>query len=141
MRQDTRVPVEPFRAILNRRLKELHEQEIYVPTEALAREVGISARGINRILNIQKTIEFDTADRIVTALEGPTAWHERPSLNQVYRSVNFRRIDWSYPTCDSIAEKQTRVARKLAFRLGSVKLAAEYLGVSKTSLDRRLTDV
>lgn len=98
MRPDSRVPADAFRAILNRRVYELKDMEVHDPMKATAREAGISDKTLYRIINGQETVEFDVADKIVTRLEGPFSWHERPSLRRVYYAANLKAADKRRPT-------------------------------------------
>jgi hypothetical protein len=97
MRTDHRVPAAPFRAILNRRISELKDTDVSDPHMSTAKEAQISDRLLRRIMKGQELIEFDTADKIVTHLEGPMSWHERPSLRQVYYAANLKKVDARYP--------------------------------------------
>lgn len=134
MRQDAMVPVEPFRAILKRAMNEQQVDEI-------AAQIGITPRAIYRICNEQETIGFDLADRIVTYLEGPMSWFDRPSLNQVYRSVNFRRVDWAYPVSETVRESLAEKGRKALERCGTLAAASAELGVPHHTLVRVMGSV
>jgi hypothetical protein len=86
------VPAGPFRRIIEERIEQLKEIEILNPTEAVATDIGVTPRRIWALRDErQKTVEFRTADRIVTYLhpDGPFAWHNDPELNEIYMAVDL----------------------------------------------------
>lgn len=125
----------PFRAILEKRLSEIQEIiDIPNPNEQLAQEAGISARSLLRIRG-QKIISFDNADRIVTNILGPMAWHEDEELNQIYEAVDLTALDWSFPVSERVRQTFRETASRSIKKLGTVG-AAKTLGISVTTLSR-----
>ena len=89
MKSERLLPVAPFREILLRRLNELEQSGEAAPRAALAKQARITTRAVLRTLLEQEYLNFDTADKIVTHIEGPMAWHEREDLNELYWSVDL----------------------------------------------------
>lgn len=129
----------PFRAILAKRLEEFRTLDIPNPNAQLALDVGLSSRGLLRILNgQQEKVEFDTADRIVTRVLGPLAWHEDESLSEMYWTADLHSLDWAYPTSDVVLEEMGEIARLAYEEHGSLERGANALGVGATAFRRAL---
>lgn len=128
---------EPFRAILADRLLELQQVvTISDPTEQLATESGLRPRMILRILRGQERISFDNADRIVTNILGPMAWHEDDELRGIYNSVDLTTLDWSFPVSETVREQLRETALRFVKELGTSAKAAQALGVSVSAVGR-----
>lgn len=136
------VPAEPFRRIIRQRAlevstdNELRGEGIGIVSD----ELGVDPGRVYRILNEQDSIAFDTADRIVSRFLGPFAWLQDPELNEIYESVNLRRLDWTYPTSEVVREKLTRVAVEAHAVHGSGRKVARALGVPEGAVKRLLRE-
>lgn len=92
------VPAEPFRAMLAKRLEQLEAAEVEAPVLTLEGETGVGERIARRVLDENtQNVAFDTADRIVTRLEGPMAWYTDPELREIYMAVDLSAVDRRYP--------------------------------------------
>lgn len=129
----THVDVAPFRAIINRKIRELGQ-------ETVSEQTGLSIRGLRRIQNEYASIQFDTADLIVTRLLGPMAWWEEEQLRRIYRTRKLRNVDWAYPVSDHVANRQYRILSFLRDRYGSIQIAAEKVRISKSMAGRILEE-
>ena len=134
------VPAEPFRRILAERIEGLEGNiEISKVRHALAQRTGIHERAIYRILNRGvETISFDNADRIVTSLLGPMAWHSNEELSEIYEEVDLRGVDWQFPTSERVRQGMRHLASEKVRELGTMGLAAEHIGVPAPTLSRYL---
>lgn len=128
--------VGPFKRILSNRLEELQGViDINDPAEQLVRESGLSQRMIQRIMKGQEKISFDNADKVVTNILGPMAWHEDRELNAIYESVDLTLLDWSFPVSENVREELREVAVQTIEELGTVR-AAKKLGISAATASR-----
>ena len=131
----TRVPMAPFRRLLNEYIEERGEE---FEIQELDEKTGLSARLIWRILNEDGNIEFDTADAIVTKLVGPLRWHTDPELSAIYQAVDLKAVDWRSPVSETVREELKALAVEAVQEEGTAKAAAARLGVSHVSLSRYL---
>lgn len=123
------LPGEPFKRILDSKI-----EEGWTATD-LANRLNCTPRKLHNIMNEGMGAAFDTADQIVTLLLGPMAWHEDAELNEIYRSVNLRKIDWAYPVSDGVRKKLSEVARSEIKKRGTLR-AARNIGISSAALSR-----
>jgi hypothetical protein len=130
--------VEPFRKILADRLAEIEDNtEITDPKAQIAKEAGLSERLVRRILKgEQDTLSFDNADRIVTRVVGPMAWHEDEELSGIYESLDLTHLDWAFPVSETVAAELREIAVRFVKELGNSALAAEALGISVGTVGR-----
>lgn len=127
----TMLPVEPFRRILRSKLEQYErEHDATTATERLSIETGIPPRGIYRILEEQKHVGFDAADRIVTRLRGPMAWHTDEELHEIYMSADMKSVDWITPTSDIVHQRHLAEVTEIFATEGSVSGAARVIGFS-----------
>lgn len=124
------VPVGPFRQIIADAIEKGWEQE------DLSFLTGLSLRRLWGILNEQECVSFDIADRIVTYILGPMAWHEDEELRRIYESVDLNPIDWSDPVSEKVADELRSIAAKFVRELGTSAKAAEALGISARMVGR-----
>jgi hypothetical protein len=129
--------VEPFRNILSARLDELRETEhILDPNAQLCEEVGIAERIVRRVLKgEQPTVSFDHADKIVTRILGPMAWHEDEELHRIYSSIDLTLLDWAFPVSDVVRGELQGTAVSFIKEMGTV-MAARKLGISAGTISR-----
>jgi hypothetical protein len=129
---------EPFRSILNARLDELNEKEYVLdPNAQLCEEVGIGERIVRRLVRgEQPTVSFDHADKIVTKILGPMAWHEDEDLHQIYSSIDLTLLDWAFPVSETVKRELRETAVRFIKELGNSALAAQALGISVGTVGR-----
>lgn len=98
------VPAAPFVEILAGRLVQLERAEEEAPILALAQEAGLTRKLVYLLLSgRQERIAFDNADRIVTNLVGPMAWHADPTLSEIYDSADLGYADRRWPVAQVVA--------------------------------------
>ena len=129
MKGNVLVPAAPFARIIEERLEQNILADVDDPVSTIASQVGVTARVIYSIKSGQKSLEFDTADRIVTYLVGPMAWHEDDELHQIYMGADLNRLDWAAPPSEEVRAHQVRQAQELLDELMSMKDTAERLKI------------
>lgn len=137
--QGNTVPAEPFRQILADRLERYEEAEYPDPRKQLAKDSDIPPRILLRILDGQKDISFDNADKIVTNILGPMAWHTSETLSAIYEGVNLRAVDWSHPTSRRVVEGMMALAEAVYEKHGTLHAASASIRVSPGALRRFLS--
>lgn len=145
------VPVAPFRQLIKDRIA-AHDRQSFnhhgfrrEETEALsgqqsvAAETGLTERQVYRVLHESETMEFATADKIVTHTVGPMAWHEDDELREIYESVDLAREDLVNPL-DTPAAREQADERILEVwdKYQSRRHAGAELGLSPASYSRIL---
>lgn len=133
------MPAAPFRRLLEKHSREVvpdgHDENL-PGTSALADMCGLPQRRIWGILNGQETIAFDVADKIVTRLVGPMLWWEDEELNEIYMSVDLRKLDFAYPVSDSVARKLQRLVNRAIELYGTRKAVALAFGISTGTVQK-----
>lgn len=126
------VPIEPFQKILRKHAERIGQ-------DGIALRIGLSERRVTQIINHGQWIQFDTADKIVTLLEGPMAWWEDDELNRIYYEMDFTKLDILNPVGPGAPEDFAREAIMGAYeREPTISKAAKSLHIDPTSYARRL---
>jgi len=62
---------------------------------ALAHTAGVKADTLSSFLRVNRysTCDFDFADKLVCAMEGPLMW-QMPGLREIYESVDLSGDSW-----------------------------------------------
>ena len=148
------VPVAPFRRIVNAWIdralgewgqsgEQLRDTDPIHPTTRLCRmiwpksTVHAAKRRLYALQYEQNTIDFDTADRILCALEMNDLWITDPELNEIYETVPLPALDISRPTCEAAAESSREALQELVDSIG-IGQAARTIGVSDVTIHRAL---
>lgn len=148
MKSNYHVPADPFRRLILEAIETTEGNEgmndslgalTRVALLIFADEIGADEelnrerlRGLLR--NGSETFAFDLADRIVTRIN-VGRWHSDPELNEIYRNVNLRDLDVSFPTDTDHVDDLLEAVKDLG-----IKGAAELFGINRDTVKRAIVN-
>lgn len=109
------------------------------PTHRLCELVGFDEENLSKLLNKQKWVDFDKADKILTRLHLVDQWTRDPELAAIYEGLDLTPLDLTRPTCEA-AEQEARERVLELLRQGHTrKQAGAELGVGAMVITRLST--
>lgn len=138
MQGSTRVPIAPFRRVLEDWIEGQSED---FDIAMLGRLTGLSDRLIYRIRFEEGQIDFSTADTLVSKID-PWLWVEDDELAQVYAEVDLRKLDLISPLDNPVARAWARDTFIEAYeRTGSMAKVADELCVSTSTVHKAFREM
>ena len=139
MKGNVKFPIGPFRRLVEEEMELLQDADVRNHTEEIAFRAKLPIRTIHRLLDDRtKSIEFDTADALITNLFGPMKWYTDDELNELYESASLADLDWVDPLTDKIRAEQDEILEAAYKKHGAVNPAAREVGVTTHTLSKRL---